>query len=104
MEHRGKLLRGKNYRVRSSRAIERLVNLISVAYSAMTRLPYCDKSFSNYQSASTQETKYAIGEQIQSNIILCSFGNFLETVKNSGHLLQMLEIYIVSAFNKIQKL
>ena len=94
----------ENYHVRSSRAIERLVNLLSISYSAMTLPPYSDKSFSRYQSASTQETKYEIGQQIQSFIILCGFGNFLETVKNSMKLLKMLEIYIVSAFNKAQKL
>ena len=94
----------ENYRVRSSRAIERLVNLLSISYSAMTLLPYSDSSFSHYQSASAQETKYAIGQEIQSFVILCSFGNFLETVKNSGKLLKMLETYIVSAFNKVQKL
>ena len=94
----------ENYRVRSSRGIERLVNLLSLSYSAMTLLPYSDKTFSQYQSASAQETRYAIGQEIQSFIILCSFGNFLETVNNSGKLLKMLETYIVSAFNKIQKL
>lgn len=93
----------EHYRVRSSRAIERLVNLLSISYSAMTLLPYSDSSFSSYQSASAQETKYAIGQQIQSFIILCSFGEFLETIKNSGKLLKMLETYIISAFHKVQK-
>ena len=94
----------EHYRVRSSCAIERLVNLLSISYSAMTLLPYSDSSFSGYQSASAQETKYAIGQQIQSFLILCSFGQFLETVKNSGNLLKMLETYITSAFNKVQNL
>ena len=94
----------EQYRVRSSCAIERLVNLLSISYSAMTLLPYSDTSFSGYQSASAQETKYAIGQQIQSFVILCSFGEFLETVKNSGKLLKMLETYITSAFHKVQKL
>ena len=94
----------ENYRVRSSRAIERLINLLSISYSAMTLLPYSDSSFSSYQSASAQETKYAIGQQIQSFVILCSFGEFLKTVKNSEKLLKMLETYIISAFHKVQKL
>ena len=94
----------ENYRVRSSRAIERLINLLSISYSAMTLLPYSDSSFSSYQSASAQETKYAIGQQIQSFVILCSFGEFLKTVKNSKKLLKMLETYIISAFHKVQKL
>ncbi len=78
--------------------------IVTFSYSAMTLLPYSDHSFSGYQSASAQETKYAIGQQIQSFLILCSFGQFLETVKNSGNLLKMLETYIKSTFNKVQKL
>lgn len=70
----------------------------------MTLLPYSDSSFLGYQSASAQETKYEIGQQIQSFIILCSFGQFLETVKNSGNLLKMLKTYITSVFNKVQNL
>lgn len=44
-------------------------------------LPYSDETFSGYQSASAQETRYEIGQQIQADIILCSFGEFLETIK-----------------------
>ncbi len=51
----------EHYRVRSSRAIERLINLLSISYSAMTLLSYSDSNFSSYQFASAQETKYAIG-------------------------------------------
>ncbi len=84
----------ENYRVRSSCAIERLVNLLPISYSAMTLLPYSDENFSHYQSASAQETKYAIGEQIQSCIILCSFGRFLETVKNSESVYKMGAVHL----------
>jgi hypothetical protein len=94
----------ENYRVRSSCAIERLVNLLSLTYSAMTLLPYCENSFSEYQSASAQETKYAIGTQIQTCFILCRFGQFLETIENSRRLLRILETYAISAWRKVQKL
>ena len=94
----------ENYRIRSSHAIERLVNLLSISYSAMTLLPYSDENFSHYQSVSAQETKYAISQQIQSFLILSSFGQFLKTIKNSGKLLKMLENYITSSLNKVQKL
>lgn len=70
------------YRVRSCRGIERLINLECVAYSAMTLLPYSDESFSSYQSASAQETRFGIGQQIQASIIFSSFVEKLETVKN----------------------
>lgn len=61
------------YRVRSREGIERLVNLGCIAYSAMTLLPYSDESFSCYQSASAQETRSGIGQQIQASIIFSSF-------------------------------
>lgn len=94
----------EEYRVRSKEGIERLVNLISLSYSAMTLLPYSDESFSEYRSASAQETRYEIGQQIQSEIILCSFGRFLETIKNCSVLIKAVEDYILSSFRKSQKL
>ena len=94
----------EEYRIRSKEGIERLVNLISLSYSAMTLLPYSDETFSEYQSASAQETRYEIGQQIQSSIILCSFGNFLETIKNCSALIKVVEDYILSGFRKFQKL
>ena len=40
-----------------------------------------DETFSGCQSASAQETRYEIGQQIQSEIILCSFGNCSKPLK-----------------------
>ena len=96
--------RKRGSRIRGKEGIERLVNLISLSYSAMTLLPYSDESFSGYQSASAQETKYEIGQQILSDIILYSFGRFLETIKNSSALIKVVEGYILSGFRKFQKL
>jgi len=62
----------EDYRLRSRKGIERLINLISFSYSAVTLLPYSD-----------QKTRYEISQQIQTNIILCGFGKFLETLKKS---------------------
>ena len=59
----------EEYRVRSCKGIERLINLECMAYSAMTLLPYSDESFTCYQSASAQETRFGIGQQIQASII-----------------------------------
>lgn len=94
----------EEYRIRRKEGIERLINLISLSYSAMTLLPYCDETFSVYQSASAQETRYEISQQIQSMIILCSFGRFLETIKNCSALIRVVEDYIVSGFRKSQNL
>ncbi len=94
----------EEYQVRSKEGIEQLVNLISLSYSAMPLLPYNDETFSGYQSASTQETRYKIGQQIQADIILCSFGQLLETIKNCSALIKVVEDYILSGFRKFQKL
>ena len=94
----------EEYRVRSKEGIERLINLMSLSYSAMTLLPYSDETFSVCQSASAQETRYKISQQIQADIILCSFGRFLETIKNYSGLIKVVEDYILSGFRKSQKL
>ena len=94
----------ENYHVRSSCGIERLVNLQSIAYSAMTLLPYSDETFAGYKSASAQDIKYEISQEIQTLIILCSFGKFLETVKNSSMLIKHVENYVLSGIRKFQKL
>lgn len=94
----------EEYRVRSRGGIERLVNLECIAYSAMTLLPYSDGSFSCYQSASAQETRFGIGQQIQASIIFSSFVGKLETVKKSCSLIKIIEYYVLSGFKNVQKL
>ena len=94
----------EKYRVRSRKGIERLINLECMAYSAMTLLPYSDEAFSCYQSASAQETRFGIGQQIQASIIFSSFVEKLETVKKSSSLIKIIERYILSGFKNIQKL
>ena len=74
----------EEYRVRSRVGIERLVNLECIAYSAMALLPYRDGAFSCCRSASAQETRFGIGQQIQASIIFSSFVELLETVKKSS--------------------
>ncbi len=94
----------EEYRVRSRSGIERLINLECMAYSAMTLLPYSDEAFSCYQSASAQETRFGIGQQIQASIIFSSFVGKLETVIKSCSLIKIIEGYILSGFKNIQKL
>lgn len=94
----------EEYRVRSRNGIERVINLECMAYSAMTLLPYSDEAFSCYQSASAQETRFGIGQQIQASIIFSSFVGKLETVKKSCSLIKIIEGYILSGFKNIQKL
>ena len=94
----------ESYRVRSGCGIERLINLQTIAYSAMTLLPYSDKIFAKYKFASAQETKYAIAQELQTQFILCSFGKFLETIKNSSICLKHMENYVLTRMEKFQKL
>ena len=94
----------EEYRVRNREGIERLINLECMAYSAMTLLPYSDESFSCYQSASAQETRFGIGQQIQASIIFSSFVGKLETIKKSCSLIKIIEGYVLSGFKIIQKL
>jgi len=94
----------EEYRVRSREGIERLINLECIAYSAMTLLPYSDESFSCYQSASAQETRFGIGQEIQASIIFSSFVEKLETIKKSCSLIKIIEGYILSGFKNVKKL
>ena len=94
----------EEYRVRSRKGIERLINLECIAYSAMTLLPYSDETFSCYQSVSAQETKFGFGQQIQSSIIFSSFVESLETVKKAQSFIKIIEGYVLSGFKKVQKL
>ena len=50
------------YMVRSRKGIEKLVNLINIAYCAMKLLPHQDETFSKYQNESTQEIRFAFSE------------------------------------------
>lgn len=94
----------EEYRVRSREGIERLINLLSVSYSAMTLLPNMDEAFSCCQSASAQETRFGIGQQIQAGIIFGSFVESLETVKKAQSFIKIIEGYVLSGFKKLQKL
>ena len=80
------------------------MNLECIAYSAITLLPYSNKIFSCYQSASAQKTCFDIGQPIQASIILSSFVEKLETVKKSCTLIRIIESYILSGFKNVQKL
>ena len=94
----------EEYRVRSREGIERLINLLAISYSAMTLLPYNDEAFASYQSCSSQETRFGIGQQIQASIIFNSFVESLETVKKAHALARLLQSHIQSWIEKVQKL
>ncbi len=94
----------QDYQVRTKEGIERLVNLINLSYSAMVLLPYCDGTFSGAQGMGAQEMKDSVSQQIQASFILCRFGEFLGTMKNSSSLIKVLKRYLLSGVKKFQKL
>lgn len=71
----------RDYMVRSVKGIERLSNLICISYAAVQLLPYYHKEFKEYQGQSPQEIRYQLGEKIRMNIIICSLGQTIETIK-----------------------
>ena len=68
-----------SYMVRSRSGIERMVNLINIAYCAMKILPYQDKRFSKYKGCGVQEFRFALSEEIRQQIF---FTGFVKTVEN----------------------
>ena len=68
-----------SYMVRSRSGIERMVNLINIAYCAMKILPYQDKRFSKYKGCGVQEFRFALSEEIRQQIF---FAGFVKTVEN----------------------
>ena len=65
---------------------------------------YSGKVFSEYMCASAQKIRYEMGQRIQMEILLCSFGRFLEMNKNCSALRKVVEDYIISDFRKFQML
>ncbi len=51
--------------LRSRIGIERILNLITILYSAMKLLPYLENDFSEYQTESAQEFRWYLSKQIR---------------------------------------
>lgn len=94
----------QDYQFQTKEGMERLVNLINLSYSAVVLLPYCDETFSDAQGMRVQEMHDEVSQQIQAIFILCRFGKFLETMKNSSFLVKVLKHYILSGVKNFQKL
>ena len=77
------------YMVRRKIAIEKYINLIGVAYSAMILIPFINKSFKEFQFCSPQETKYAFGEIIRQDLILCNLLKIPQIKENLSHILEL---------------
>lgn len=63
------------YMVRKKVAIEKYINLIGVAYSAMILLPFINSAFEHYKFHSPQEVKHIVSEAIREELF---FSNLLK--------------------------
>ena len=67
--------------VRNKEAIERYVNLLGIAYTFVTVLPFISKRYRKYQFESPQLIKRLVGEQLSKELIFDSFASTLESSK-----------------------
>lgn len=70
-----------SYRVRSAAAIELLINIEAVVYSAMMILPYLWSELSVMRGASPQEVRLALGRAVQHELF---FSNLLADANKYG--------------------
>ena len=85
------------YMVRSKTGIERMLNLINVAHSAMKILPHHDSFWKEFQNQSPQELRFAISEQIRRQVFLATlrekaagiFGYFKGKSRNHGKIYEL---------------
>ena len=94
----------ERYMLRSRIGIERMLNLITILYSAMKLLPYLENDFSEYQTESVQEFRWYLSKQIREQLIIQSFVKTLETQIKSSSIRQLLQQKALSFFSHTQKL
>jgi hypothetical protein len=68
--------------VRSKISIEKYINLIGVAYSAMILLPFISATFKAYRFCSPQEAKHIIGEAIREELFFSKLLKIHQIKKN----------------------
>lgn len=70
-----------NYMVRNKEAIERYTNLLAIAYTFVSLLPFIDQRYKKYQFQSPQLLKRTVGEQISKELLFDSFVSSFESAK-----------------------
>lgn len=81
-----------DYRLRSQTGMERLVNLLTLCYSAMKILPFLSDTFLFLKGLSPQQARFALGQKINREIFFSSFIACLETTENSPILINSLKL------------
>ena len=90
--------------LRSRIGIERMLNLITILYSAMKLLPYLENEFSEYQTESVQDFRWYLSKRIREQLIIQCFVKNLENDIKSSTIRQLLQQKALSFFSHTQKL
>ena len=72
-----------DYKLRSKAGIEAMIALQTLAYAAMSILPYISKDFACLQPLSIQERRFRVGELIREIISLYKFEHHLTAMKDA---------------------
>ena len=67
-----------NYMLRSKQGIDNFVNLLSISYACAKFIPFADDFFADFSLASTQTTKFALGDAIRKDLFFANFVDFIE--------------------------
>ena len=86
-----------DYRLRSKIGIERLVNLLTLCYSAVKLLPYSIGDFCALQGSSPQRTRFTLGRLIRQEVFFASLASHLEIGKNASLLLKRLQSLVFAS-------
>ena len=80
-----------DYRLRSKVGIERLINLLTLCYSAVKLLPYLSGDFCALQGLSPQQVRFTLGRLIRQEVFFASLTSRPEFGKNAASLLNRLK-------------
>ena len=78
-------------RLRSKVGIERLVNLLTLCYSAVKLLPYSCGDFCALRGLSPQQTRFTLGRSIRREVFFATLPERPELGKNDSGLLNLLK-------------
>ena len=94
----------ERYMLRSRIGIERILNLITILYSAMKILPYLETDFFEYQTESVQDFRWYLSKRIREQLIIQRFVKTLENDIKSSPIRQLLQQKALSFFSHTQNL
>lgn len=82
------------YMVRNKDAIERYVNLLGIAYTFVSLLPFMKSEFISHQFQSPQTVRRVVAEQLTKELILDSFAQTLESSKIYSSVLSAVKSFL----------